>query len=58
MSERASDRLEVKPGGNHDVCPLCGIHRENAGYLKESCGAGYLKPECFVAASPSSDGAA
>lgn len=40
--------LSVKPGDGQDACPLCGIHRMNAGFLKESCGEHYLKPECFV----------
>ena len=40
--------LTVKPGENDDTCPLCGIHRQNAGFVKESCGDGYLKPDCFV----------
>lgn len=46
---RVARSLTVKPGDYHDVCPLCGIHRQNAGFLKETCGDGYLKPDCFVA---------
>lgn len=49
MNEQTTARLTVLPGNNSDVCPLCQIHRENAGFLRESCGDGYLKPGCFVA---------
>ena len=44
--------LAVTPGNNYDVCPLCGIHRENAGFLKETCGPHYLKPRCFIYERP------
>jgi hypothetical protein len=40
--------LSVKPGDAQDACPLCRIHRMNAGFLKVTCGKHYLKPECFV----------
>jgi len=46
-SERGR-RLTVEQGDYSDVCPLCGIHRQNAGFLKSTCGDGYLKPDCFV----------
>jgi hypothetical protein len=42
--------LSVKPGDAQDACPLCRIHRMNAGFLKETCGEHYLEPECFVQA--------
>lgn len=45
-----SERLAVARGNDDDVCPNCGIWRVNAGYLKETCGADYRKPGCFVAA--------
>lgn len=48
LSPPESRILTVEPGDGSDVCPLCGIHRMNAGFLKETCGDGYLKPECFV----------
>lgn len=41
-------KLTVAPGLNSDPCPLCGIHRENAGYHVATCGMGYLKPGCFT----------
>jgi hypothetical protein len=41
-------KLTIEPGDYSDVCPLCGIHRQNAGFIKNSCGDGYLRPECFV----------
>jgi len=37
-----------EPGDYSDVCPLCGIHRQNAGFLRETCGDGFLKPGCFI----------
>lgn len=40
--------LTVLPGDYSDVCALCGIHRQNAGFLKETCGDGYLQPGCFI----------
>ena len=48
--------LTIKPGDYHDVCPLCGIHRQNAGFLRVTCGDGYLKPDCFLALSPDEEG--
>jgi hypothetical protein len=48
-SSAANEPVFTKePGMNSDVCPLCGIHRENAGFLRETCGDGFLKPGCFI----------
>ena len=43
--------FEVEPGGDTDPCPLCGIHRKHAGYIKESCGEWFRQPGCFVGAA-------
>lgn len=51
-TERAPRTLTVKPGDYHDTCPLCGIHRQNAGFLRETCGDGYLQPDCFIEEKP------
>lgn len=40
--------VTVALGSGTDVCPLCGIHRENAGFLKETCGSHYREPGCFI----------
>jgi hypothetical protein len=41
--------VEVTPGGATDKCPLCGIWRQNAGWMKLTCGTHLRKPGCFVA---------
>lgn len=48
---QADRRFVVAEGGAHDVCPHCGIWRENAGYLPETCGEWFGQPGCFVAGS-------
>jgi len=48
-------RLTVAEGDDQDVCPHCGIWRENAGFLKETCGDGYMKPGCFIVRSDMTD---
>lgn len=47
-AKKAERKLPVAPGNYSDECPLCGIHRQNAGFFKETCGDGYLKPGCFI----------
>ncbi len=49
--------LNVVPCGDDDVCPLCGIHCKHAGYLRETCGDGYLQPGCFIQAPSASTSA-
>lgn len=41
-------RMQVAEGDDKDECPVCGIWRKNAGWLKESCGQGFMQPGCFV----------
>lgn len=47
-ADRPKREYDVFPGEPDDACPLCGIHRLNAGYIKRSCGEGFRKPGCFV----------
>ena len=53
-NEQINERLTVRPGDDQDVCPECGIWRVNAGYLRESCGPGYLKDGCFISVATGS----
>jgi hypothetical protein len=41
-------QVEVAPGNDQDVCPLCGIWRMNAGWITATCGTHLRKPGCFV----------
>jgi hypothetical protein len=44
----AKKNLAVKPGSGRDLCPLCGIKREFAGYTELTCGEHLHEPDCFV----------
>ena len=44
----SGERMPVTPGNEQDTCPLCGIWRENAGYMLDTCGDDFQKPGCFV----------
>lgn len=48
MSGDDGRMYSIESGDYSDVCPLCGIHRQNAGFIRESCGDGFGKPGCFV----------
>ena len=45
-------KFAVVDGDDSDRCPLCGILRRHAGYLRESCGDGFMETGCFVVAIP------
>jgi hypothetical protein len=48
MTAAGTRQVEVTPGNDQDVCPLCGIWRMNAGWIKATCGTHFRKPGCFV----------
>ena len=48
VERRRMEKFTVAAGAGMDVCPLCGIWRMNAGFVRESCGASFVKPGCFV----------